>query len=281
MARNVEYWKKVITDAIAGSPQLAELNNTSAVAVHNLFAYAIAYCAWTLDVLFDSHTAEVKDALLKIKPHTLSWYREKALRFRFGQALISETDKYSDTGLTAEDILAREVVKHAAVTEAENESRLVIKIAGESAGVLQPITTPQYDSFVEYFKRVKDAGVLLTILNNPPDKLFFKARIFYDPLILNNTGTNILTGGKPVEDAFTEFMKELPFNGELILMSLVDKLQKVEGVVIPSLDEVSTSYLDPATSTYGSPVLVDVKCQPRSGYFTIENFVNVQYLPYV
>jgi hypothetical protein len=281
MARSIDYWNQVIITQIEGTSGLEALNSTSKVSIWRLFTYCVAFCAWTLDKLFDSHQAEVSDLLTKQKPHRESWYRDKALNFQYGYSLPDEADIYDNTGISDDDIEASLVVKYSAVTQATNESRLVIKIAGETGDALTPITDGQFDAFKEYMGRVKDAGVFITFINSLPDRLYIQLRVYYDPLILDETGNNILTGGKPVEDALTEFMKELPFNGELILASMVDKLQKVSGVKIPQLDAVSYSALDPDLDDYGPQLFIDVKQKPVAGYFEIVNFDNVTYLPYV
>ena len=74
-------------------------------------------------------------------------------------------------------------------------------------------------------------------------------------------------------------MRELPFNGQLVLAHLVDKLQKVSGVDIPDLKHAETSWIDAATNDYGQIQTIDVKKIPESGYFEIVDFNNITYLP--
>ena len=63
-------------------------------------------------------------------------------------------------------------------------------------------------------------------------------------------------------------MKELPFDGKLVLNALVDKLQKIQGVVNPVLDSASTSWIDVSVGGYGSLQDVYDEVLPVSGYFT-------------
>ena len=64
-------------------------------------------------------------------------------------------------------------------------------------------------------------------------------------------------------------MKDLPFNGELILAHLVDKLQKIEGVEIPHIKGASTRWIEATSGVYGDFTGVDVKKIPSSGYFKV------------
>jgi len=282
MARTIDQIKQTISDAVTTDDNLkTELTSTSSVSLWGLFAYAVAYCVFTLETLFDNHKADVDAIISILKPHTPRWYQAKSLSFQYGYALVSESDYYDNTGISEDDIATSKIIKYAAINEATAESRLIIKVATEASGVLQPLTTPQIDSFTAYIARIKDAGVYTTIINYLPDQLYLYIRIYFDPLILDSTGANILDGGKPIEDALNEFVRTLPFNGEFVVESLVDKLQQVPGVVIPHVDNAQSSFIDPDTSMYGTPVNIDVKKTPESGYFQIVNFDNITYLPNV
>lgn len=278
MARTVQEIKEEILAAKASYEELQPLNSTSKTAIWGLWVYIIAICFWTLEKLFDVHEAEVEEILLQKTPHTLRWYRNKALDFMYGYGLIEDTDKYNLTGLSDQEIERARIIKYSAVVEAEDESRLIIKIATEINSKLQPITATEIDAFDTYINEIKDAGVPITVINYLPDLLRLDIRIFRDPQLLDENGVSRLTGKKPVEVALQEFMKELPFNGELILQSLQDKLQLVEGVHIAEIDQAQTAWVDATTGVYGNYQPIDVRYIPVSGYFEIENFNRVQYV---
>ena len=73
-------------------------------------------------------------------------------------------------------------------------------------------------------------------------------------------------------------MKELPFNGELIIQNLVDKLQQVPGVKIAHVLNVESSWIDPEVNDYGEPQPIDVKRIAVSGYYKVVDFENVTYV---
>lgn len=281
MARSVE---TIYADLIAkkeADSRLDTLTTSSKTSIWGLFLYIIAYGAWLLETMFDTHKSEVTEILTELKPHTARWYRNKALAFQRGFALIADTDVYDNSAAEDDVIENSKIIKYAAVTEAVTESRLIIKIATENeTGILSPIDPADKISFDAYIDRVRDAGVRITTINYPPDVLRLEIDIYYDPLILNADGMKIKegigSGTFPVQLALQEFMKELPFNGELSVNALVDKLQKTEGVIEPHLKLAASKWLA-SDGTEGIFENIAVTKIPVSGYFKIENFDNIKY----
>ena len=278
MARSIEQINNEIIKAKEAEPALAGLTSTSKVAIWRLWAYITAFVIYTLEQIFDQHKAEVLEALTQLKPHTARWYRNKALAFQYGFDLIPDTDKFNNQGFTEDQISASKIVKYSAVTEVETESRLIVKIATEQGGELQPISQGQKASFDAYINEIRDAGVRITTINYLPDILKLQMKIYRDPLVLNENGQSILSGEKPVEKAIKEYFKKLPFNGELVLAHLVDALQQVEGVKIPHIILAESKWIDAGVNDYGNYQPIEVKTIPISGYFKIENFDNINYI---
>ncbi|MGV4413880.1 nucleotidyltransferase [Chryseobacterium sp. T1] len=278
MARKLEDIYQSLIDYKEQQPELAVLDSTSKTSIWRLFLYIVAYASWVIETLFDDLKTEILAILDMLMPHTKRWYRRKALMFQYGFSLRPDTDVFDNTGKTAEQIEASKIIKYSAVTEAVNESRLIIKIATENGGKLAPIQEIEKQAFDAYLAEIKDAGVRITVINYLPDILRLQLVIYYDPLLLTPEGASILNPSiKPVEVALQEFMKELPFNGELILQSLIDKLQVTEGVKIVQIINASSKWISDNGVDYGDFQNVAVTKVPTSGYFEIENFNNIQY----
>ncbi len=278
MARTIQEIQQEIIRIKESEPHLSELNSTSKTAIWRLWVYITAFIIHTLELIFDTHKAEITEALKQQKPHTARWYRNKALAFQYGFDLQPESDLFNNEGKTEDEISNSKVVKYSAVTESEVESRLIIKIATEKAGELTPISSEQKTAFDTYINEIKDAGVRVTTINYLPDVLKLRMRIYYDPLVLDKNGQSILTAEKPVEKAIKEYLKNLPFDGELVLVHLVDALQKVEGVKIPHLISAESKWIDTGVSGYGDFRTIEIKKIPESGYFQMENFNNIEYI---
>ena len=278
MARTIEQIQNEILKAKETEASLNGLNSTSKVAIWRLWAYITAFVIWTLEKIFDEHKKEVSEALSELKPHTARWYRNKALAFQHGFDLIEDSDKFNNQDRTEDEIVNSKIVKYSAVTESEAESRLIVKIATEQGGELQPISVGQKASFDAYINEIRDAGVRITTINYLPDILKLQMKIYRDPLVLDENGQSILTGEKPVEKAIKEYFKKLPFNGELVLAHLVDALQQVEGVKIPHIILAESKWIDAGVNDYGNYQPIEVKTIPISGYFKIENFNGIEYV---
>jgi hypothetical protein len=276
MARKIEAIQQEMFDSIAANPNLAGLTSISKVAIWRLFIFVVAFAIWTLEVLFDTHLKEVQEVIQQDKTHRPSWYVTQAKRFQYGFALIPDTDKYDNTGYTDTQIEDSMIVKYAAATPGGGQ--VYLKIATEIAGVLAPLPNPEKIAFDGYAKEFIDMGVKYIIINHLPDILLLNIQIFRDPLILDVNGMSILNGNYPVQDAINEFMKELPFDGELVLFDLETKIKAAEGVVIPRLVNAESQSIDINTGVYNPAVPITVKTIPESGYFSIPDFNNIAYV---
>ncbi|QHN64840.1 nucleotidyltransferase [Bergeyella cardium] len=288
MARTKQEIKKQITDTFIQNKHIVSAyqldknksfeEQFSLVSFENTIFDIITIVLWIFEKLFDTHKSEVSEMLKQLKPHTARWYRNKALAFQYGFDLLPDSDQFNNANATEDEINNSKIIKYSAVTESEVESRLIVKIATEQGGELQPISVGQKASFDAYMNEIKDAGVRITVINYLPDILRLQMRIYRDPLVLDENGTSIRTGKKPVEDAINHYFKNLPFNGELVLAHLVDELQKVEGVKIPHIVLAESKWIDVSVRDYGNFQPVEVKTIPISGYFKIENFNNLSYV---
>jgi hypothetical protein len=250
----------------------------SLVSFENILFDILSYSIYLLEQLFNQHQKEVDLQLYNQKSGRLPWYRYMALKFQYGFDLITDSDEFDNTGYTAAQIEASKIIKYSAVNEGDVQGVIVIKIAGETDGKLAPISADAKTTAEAYFNEIKYAGSRINVINFLPDRLFLNLQIYRDPLVLDANGNSVVKGGNPVETAINEFMKELPFNGELVLLKLIDKLQLVEGVVIPNLLAASSSWIDIATNDYGQATVINVKRVPVSGYFEIVNFDNITYV---
>ena len=255
MSRSIQEIQELIYQAKTQEPALNELNSTSKVAI------------WSLEKVFDLHRADIDRRIAELKPGTAKWYHSKALAFQYGFDLLPDSDKFNNHGRTEEQIEASKVVKYCAVTDAPTESRIVIKIATDNAGTLTPVTTHQQEAFSRYINEIKYAGVYVTILNNQPDWLKLSIRIVRNPLILNENGMNVNSGKQTVKEAIKDYLKRLPFNGELSLQALTDVIQGVEGVKDVSIDLAQTKWIE--GSIWGNFQEINISKIPESGYFAV------------
>lgn len=280
MARTVtQIHNGMLTDITSNEVLSEYLNSTSRYAIYRLFTFIIAFAIWVFENILDQHFFEINDKLANQKAGTLPWYRTMALRFQYGFDLVQDKD-YFDNGLAnTEHIENSKIIKYCAVNEAKDSSRVIIKIAGEVDGALTDFTdSAQVEAIEAYFEEIKVAGTKITIINYKADQLFLNLKIKRDALILTDTGMSKLNGNYPVNEALQEFMKELKFNGELQLSSLIDKIQLVPGVLDATLLNAESSWIDPELDGYGIPQPIFISRVAESGYFKIVTFDNINYV---
>lgn len=278
MARTIAEIKQEIFDNIALNNTLAGINSTSITAIYYRFIIVVCYAIYAFELILDNHNKEIDTKLDNQKAGRPNWYRDMALNFQYGFDLIPDTDKYDNTGFTQDQIDASKIIKYCSVKESSESARLIVKVAGESGGNLIQLTAPQLESFIQYIKEIRYGGVKLIVVNNPADKLLLNMAIYRDVLVIDADGNSILNGGKPVEKAIKAYMKALPFNGELVLNDLIEKLRAVDGVDNAHIINATSSVWDVLTSSYLPHQPINVKTIPVAGYFEIENFDNVTYV---
>ncbi|MBS7234162.1 nucleotidyltransferase [Flavobacterium psychroterrae] len=289
MARSKTQIKAEITTPFMANQSFAEKygftigtsfeSEFSLVSLENILFEMVAFALYLHELMFDQHTKEVDQRLANEKAGTLPWYRTMALRFQLGFALVQDKDYFDNGAATTEQIENSKIIKYAAVSEATDSSRVILKIAGEQNGVLTNFTdASQVEAIEFYFERIKVAGVDLTIINYKADKLYLTIQIKRDALILNENGMSKLDADYPVNEALKAFMKELKFNGELQLSSLIDKIQLVSGVLDATLISAQSAWINPEINDYGIPQPINITKVAESGYFEIVTFDNIHYV---
>lgn len=271
MARTIDTIKAELTASWMNNPHLQEAygfstgedfnKRFSRVSIESLLLYIVAASIWTLEKLFDTHTAEVTDYIATMKPHTLRWYVDKAKAFMC-RPLLPGTDQFDTTGMTDENIAAARIITFAACTE--SNATLYMKVAKAGPTPLKP---EEKAAFEAYLREVKDAGVRIDVTSQEGDHLTMDMTIYYNPLLMNGSGEskNAQTAGmKLVEEAIKNYIENIPFNGEFRKNELEDAIQQVEGVVMVEFDSFEHS------ETGSNPETVVAYCKPVSGYFKYE-----------
>ena len=284
MAREIKVIKDEMTAEFISNPAVVEKYGLdteksfdaqfSKASIESILFYVFAFCAWTVEKLFDTHKAEVTNYIDEMKPHSLRWYVNKVKEFRFGQSLIPDTDQYDDTGLTDEDIETMKIVKYASAEE--TNGALYVKVAKDNEGVRGQLTEDEVNALTSYMNEVKDAGVRIYIRNAPAVDFKIDITIYYNPQVLNGNGESLIDGGTPVVDAIKDYIENLPFNGEFRNVELIDRLQQVNGVVIPELEG---TYSRITNEDNYSPI--NAKEKSYSGYYAYDSVNSqVKFEPY-
>lgn len=278
MARTITEIHEQILANMANDSVLGGVNNTSKTGRLRLFSYIIAVSIQLLEKILDKHLEEVINIIFQQKWGTVRWYRNQVLNFQYGFDLAVDTDRFINGNATEEEIEASKVIKHCAIVEPLSKSSLIIKVATEAGEELAPTSPEIQIALVYYIDEFRVAGTRVDLVNQLGDVLVPYINIFRDPLVIGEDGVNILTGEKSVEIAFKQYLRNVGFNGELVLLDLAKALQAVEGVVTVEILNIEVSFIDKAINDYGDAIPVSVKFIPESGYFLANDFSNISYV---
>lgn len=228
-----------------------------AASIENVLLYVMASCAWTLERLLGEHRSEVTEQIEAMIPHRPKWYRDKVLCFMEGMGLNGDSDTYDTAGMSESEIERARVVKHAVAVESRDASLLTIKVAGEIGGKREPLGGSQEKELKAYIAEIKDAGVRIALVNMPPDTFNCEVDVYYNAMLQPET-----VKGECMA-AITEYIENLPFNGEYTNMALVDNLQAVPGVKVVEMKWSTAKAANESTLTE-----IDARITPAAGYFT-------------
>ena len=273
------------------NPSLQSLTSTSKTAVWRNLLETVAFMIFNFQQVLELHMLEIDQKIATQKVPNEKWYREQALRFQYG----FELDPLSYAGIflptyedqngntvtaTNQEIEDSKIIKYASVTanvSGNGVKKISMKIAGEN--IDEVLSDEKALAFKSYIERIQAAGDHIVVVNFLPDILLLQYKICFDPLILHPSGMSIITAEYPVKTAIENFLKNLPFNGELSVEALENTIQAVNGVTDLQKIEVSSKWIEPGMG-YGLFQPIEISRIPKSGRFKIENWDGLQYINY-
>lgn len=277
MARDRKSIKKELTDAFIADETIIEAyglvdgltfeEQFSLVSVENVWFDNIAFAIY-------NHEQIVSQNALKSRPHNLSWYKDQCLNFHDGFELVWMDGQFQYNSTVTEE---SKIIDRVAVLES-NDGELVIKVATDNAGTIEPLTAPQLERFVNYLNLIKDAGNRLRIINQEADLLRMTLNVYVDVSIIDlATGKLLNVEGDvyPVKEAIDAYLSNLEFNGGFVKEFFKNKLQEAVGVKLPLIQSIEWKYAAFDWATFGEWKI------PEAGYFKIEPAdLTINYLAY-
>lgn len=239
---------------------LTDVASTSKVADWRLWLWVVATGIYILETLFDSHKAEVEAIAAAAIPGTARWYRDQALKFQFGYQLVYLNDKFQYSAIDTN----AQIIKRAAVVESAGQ--VIIKVAKLVGSTVTPLSSQELAAFDSYINLIRYAGTNTLTVSKNPDLLKVAYTVYYDPQVLAPNGSLLSNPAVfTVHDAINNHLSNLPFNGELVLTTLTDEVQKAQGVKNPVLTLAQAKYGALPYST------INVKYIPDAGHMIVDS----------
>ena len=203
--------------------------NTSRVSVWKYAKQVVAFAIRTLEEMFDTHKNEVQRIIDSRQTGTPAWYAEQAKAFQLGEplTLINHVPGYASRNPQAR------IVRHAAVEEGTGSEKgtVIIKAVKEMTEKLVPLSVEEKVAFQSYMEQITFAGIQVQVKSEAAAEITLHATIQVDHQLIDNKGKKVGTEEKPVEEAVTNYLRTLPFNGVIRRTALEDVIQKVPGVI--------------------------------------------------
>lgn len=261
--------KKELTDAFISDPLvIAKYGLDPLLSFEEQFSLVSIENIWFDNISFGiyNHQLIVSQNAKNSRPHTIQWYIDIAKSFYDGLPLqwIDGQFQYDLSNVIDADL--RKIIAECYVLES-NDGTLVMKVATNNNGNLEPINNAQLIRFSAYINLIKDAGNVITIVNEQPDKLKITLTVQVDPLIIDLTTGQLLSSSNPVfpiKEAINSYLQNLEFNGGFVRTYFIDTIQKAQGVVNLNVDLLQWKF--------ASFDFVDIGQRkiPEAGYFKID-----------
>ena len=205
----------------------------SKVSIEAVLIYIFSASVWLLEQLWESFKTETEQRIDDAYVTSLSWYYRKALEFQKGDALEFDSKTYSYKYPIID--INKQIVKNVAIRQItdDNVTKLKVYFSDEKK---QPLTGDLRTSFESYMREIGAAGTHYLFVSEAPDPLRVHLRIYYDPLVLDSTGTRLEGGGKPVEETVESYLNALEYGGTFYASKLIDMIQTAQGVKDVELD---------------------------------------------
>lgn len=271
MARSIQTIFNAIIAAKEANSALDGLDSGSVTSVYRQWAWITATVHYVIETMIDLFRVEIQIMLASLKPGSLLWYQSMCKAFQIGDDLSWINGQWAYQIIDQ----VKQIIAQCSVNEGERG--LVIKIAKLSGAELVPLLAAERDAFQAYVSKMKFAGTKVVIVNSNANLLNIDAVVYYNPLLLSQTGELISDGTKPVELAISAYLSALPFNGRLMVTALVDAIQKATGVQDLQITTCQQKY---GSNPYAT---IEVSHIPESGYYKIDpaNALSITYLPHV
>lgn len=243
MARTIEEIGKGMKQALVADETIQEAyglvpgrtfeEQFSKVSIEATLIYVTASAIWLLEKIWDAFREETRQRIDESYVTSQAWYYAKALAFQKGDSLAFDEKTYSFRYLSEDE--AKRVIKHVAIRQVTDENLTKLKVYFSGANK-QPITGDVRSSFEAYMREIGAAGTHYLFVSQAPDMLRVHLHIYYDPLVLDSTGTRLEGGGKPIEETIEKYLNALEYGGVFYASKLVDMIQATAGVRDVTLD---------------------------------------------
>ena len=216
-------------DAIQATiPELAAANSTSQMSFFGLLKNMWALLVQLVESSWDTLQSDVNTVLEAKRIGNTQWYAEMAKKFQYGDAVTVINNEVTYGVIDSE----KQLVTQAACVEDLVSGRLLLKVVKGPELARTNLSDQELTAFKQYLNEFKFAGVQVDVISRREDQLKLFATVKYDRQVLAANGTSLIEPTKkPVEEAVSAYLRNLPFNSVVSWTMLTDYMQTIPGVL--------------------------------------------------
>jgi hypothetical protein len=271
MARTIQNIQDEMYASISGTELSTLLTSSSKVAIWRLWVWIFSYAIWV-------HEQIVTKNAENSRPQNQANFREAILEYHDGLDLVWKDGQFQYDLTSVSDAEARKIIDRCAVLESD-DGELVVKIATDNAGVLEPLTAPQEVRVMAFIKKKKVPGIRIRLVNETADLIKATLTVYVNPLLIDIVTGKLLsaTGDVyPVKDGIKNYLANLEFDGAFVKDFFRATLKAEQGIELVVIDAMQTKFQAYPFFDFGE------WRTPEAGYFKINDAdLTINYLPYV
>jgi len=219
MARTIEQIQASIVADVQLTPEFSGLSNSNR-AIWRLFSYVVAVTILLLEQIIDIFRADNEIKINQAIPETASWLTNKVFGFQYSATnpQILTLDNFVPT-YNVVDASLQIITRCSVVTTISN--KVLIKVAKSEPPI--SLSSSELSALQGYVNIIGVAGISYTCFSTDADRVYIGADIFYD-------GQYSATIQGMVINSITNYLKNLPFNGQLQISDLEFAIRNTTGV---------------------------------------------------
>lgn len=255
----------------ASEQTINSATTTSKVGLWRLWFWIVAYVIWIHEQIVVANAANSR-------PQNQANFKAAILGFYDGLDLVWKDGQFQYDLTNVSDSEVRKIINRCAVLEGD-DGTLVVKVATDNNGSLEPITPEGEARVLAYLKKIKVPGVHIRLVNETADLIQATLTVYVNPLIIDiSTGRLLSVTGDvyPVKDGIKAYLANLEFNGAFVKDFFRTTLKAQQGIELVVIDQIKTKFLGYDFFEFGE------WRTPEAGYFKINDAdLTINYLPYV
>lgn len=231
---------------------------------------------WVFSFVFRAHEKLVTKNAENSRPQNVPNYTQMVYDFIDGVPLIHNGSAFVFDITGVDNVEERKIIKRVAVKE--SALGILVKVATEVDGVLQPLTVDQATRAYVYINQNTQPGVGVKLINQVADKIRVNITAYVDPLIIDlNNGKQLNLNGDvfPVKEAINSYLSELEFNGGFVKNFFSKRIETADGVKLATINSLEWKDASLPFQDLG------IYRIPNSGHFKIDEAdLTINYLSY-